>query len=660
MSLKIDRLQLEIVINNDSARKSLRALNDEAIGIQKSMKGMVEGTDEWIQSTKRLSSIKTQMDTIQDSIGITVMSIKELAAKQKEFNLIVNNLPGNSPEYAKYKQTLDEINSRLVELRGKATLASDSLDAQSQSTKSVWDNMLAVAGGMGIYELASKGIEYLGKGIEYAKGIMESAGSTGDKWHETITGLTWGWDTFKKSLATGDFSNLISNMAYAIKMGEEYAKVLDRVRDRTTALKITESQEMVEFEKLKVIERSSALSKEERIAAGQQALAIEAKMLKEKMSISQESFNAEMSHATTITHLGEATIKKYYENYNAQLPLIDQSKKYLELKEKIASEELKVGNQGSVNQGAIENIKKYSEELNKIPAAAKAYSTVVAQMGKLDVKEGNTEVNKLRDAWVNLGETQQNSVRETSRIKITLSRLQKGELDEGEKAEKKSHDEVVKNENEAAKVSQKILEDKKRKVQEVFDQLVKASDEAGKQYAKILLEGDDQITKEASKNAEATYQFRLKEGIATADEILAHEMGNVIKSKEFAESSATEQAQIIANAYQKALTASGKGAPIPSTTVAGENPDQTFQPAFTPGSTGTPADVPGLDNTDLFNNKLKQVTDYAKQVKDVFSDLDGFMSKMENDQINRDEANNNEKKAKLKLRNYSPPTSVGH
>ena len=84
MSLRIDRLQLEIIINNDQARKSLRLLDDEARAIQKSMKGMKEGTDEWIQATKRLSSIKTQMDSIQDSIGITGLTLNELRKKQKE------------------------------------------------------------------------------------------------------------------------------------------------------------------------------------------------------------------------------------------------------------------------------------------------------------------------------------------------------------------------------------------------------------------------------------------------------------------------------------------------------------------------------------------------------------------------------------------------
>ncbi len=165
MSLKVDRLQLEIIINNDQARKSLRVLDDEARNITKSMKGMKEGTDEWIQATKRLSSIKTQMDSILDSIGLTGLSLNELRKKQQEFNMLVKNLPANSPEYAKYKQTLDEINARISELSGKGKVA-----------KGILGDMFGIAGGIGIYELASSGIKKVASAVkDYVEDGIKSA-----------------------------------------------------------------------------------------------------------------------------------------------------------------------------------------------------------------------------------------------------------------------------------------------------------------------------------------------------------------------------------------------------------------------------------------------------------------------------------------------------
>ena len=171
MSLKIDRLQLEIIINNDQARTSLRNLNDEALSIQKSMKNMVKGTDEWIQATKRLSSIKEQMDNIYDSIGIAGLSLAELRKKQQEFNMVLNQLPANSPEYAKYKQTLDEINTRIKEVKGNA-----------QGAHGMLETMLGVAGGVGLFEIAKEGFnkvkgaltDYVTEGIKSAVELRDS------------------------------------------------------------------------------------------------------------------------------------------------------------------------------------------------------------------------------------------------------------------------------------------------------------------------------------------------------------------------------------------------------------------------------------------------------------------------------------------------------
>lgn len=124
MSLKIDRLQLEIIINNDQARKSLRALEDEARLINKEMKGLSEGTQEWIQKSDRLKSIKQQMDNIYESIGITGLSLKELGKRQKELNMIMSQMDPRLPQYKEYQQQLAQINNRIGELKGKASSAS--------------------------------------------------------------------------------------------------------------------------------------------------------------------------------------------------------------------------------------------------------------------------------------------------------------------------------------------------------------------------------------------------------------------------------------------------------------------------------------------------------------------------------------------------------
>ena len=123
MSLKIDRLQLEIIINNDQARKSLRALDDEARQINKELKGLTEGTQEWVNKSERLKVIKTQMDSIYDKIGLTGLSMKELTARQKELNMILRQMDPRLPQYKALQNQLTAVSGRIGELRGKAAQA---------------------------------------------------------------------------------------------------------------------------------------------------------------------------------------------------------------------------------------------------------------------------------------------------------------------------------------------------------------------------------------------------------------------------------------------------------------------------------------------------------------------------------------------------------
>ena len=123
MSLKIDRLQLEIVINNDQARKSLRGLEDEARQLNKDIKGLTEGTTEWIQKSDRLKEIKIQMDGILEKIGLTGLSMKELTARQKELNMIMRQMDPRSAQYKELDTQLKAVSARMGELKGKAATA---------------------------------------------------------------------------------------------------------------------------------------------------------------------------------------------------------------------------------------------------------------------------------------------------------------------------------------------------------------------------------------------------------------------------------------------------------------------------------------------------------------------------------------------------------
>ncbi len=120
MSLKIDRVQLEIVIQQDSARQKLLQLDEDMRSVRKDLKGLKDGTEEWAAAQEKLKGLQSEYDKLFEKIGLNSLSVTELKKRQTELNAILNKLPGDSPLYNQYKQQLSEINLRMRELKGTA------------------------------------------------------------------------------------------------------------------------------------------------------------------------------------------------------------------------------------------------------------------------------------------------------------------------------------------------------------------------------------------------------------------------------------------------------------------------------------------------------------------------------------------------------------
>jgi TP901 family phage tail tape measure protein len=127
MSLKIDRLQLEIIINNDQARKSLRLLEEEARQLKKELKKVPEGSAEWNRINDRIKAIQVQHDKLIESLGIEKLTIKELGQRQKELNAIMRNLDPSTQAYKDLDKQLTLIKNRQAQLKGATNDAGMSL-----------------------------------------------------------------------------------------------------------------------------------------------------------------------------------------------------------------------------------------------------------------------------------------------------------------------------------------------------------------------------------------------------------------------------------------------------------------------------------------------------------------------------------------------------
>ncbi|MFZ4705412.1 MAG: phage tail tape measure protein [Bacteroidales bacterium] len=127
MSRTTDFIQLEVSIQNDQARKSMRLLDEELKQAKKDLKKLTEGTEEYAEKSKRIEAIQAQLKNLEKQIGITGLTMRELISKQKTLNAVLNNMDPNLPKYKAHQKELIEINARISELRRGAKVVEISL-----------------------------------------------------------------------------------------------------------------------------------------------------------------------------------------------------------------------------------------------------------------------------------------------------------------------------------------------------------------------------------------------------------------------------------------------------------------------------------------------------------------------------------------------------
>lgn len=131
MSLKIDRVQLEIVIQQDSARQQMIQLEEKMRSASKTLsvlkKQFGENSVEYKAQDAIVKGLKKEYDALFEKIGLGNLSLKELCNRQKELNAILRNLPATSPLWKQYNDQLTEVNTRIKELKGTADTAKFSL-----------------------------------------------------------------------------------------------------------------------------------------------------------------------------------------------------------------------------------------------------------------------------------------------------------------------------------------------------------------------------------------------------------------------------------------------------------------------------------------------------------------------------------------------------
>lgn len=120
MSLKIDKVQLEIIMKSDTTRAEIIKLEDQAKSLKKTMGTLKNDPAELAKASAEYDKVTNRIKDLRKSIDLTAMTMRELQDKSKMLSMQLRNLTPGSAKFNEMDAELKKVNARMKELRGTA------------------------------------------------------------------------------------------------------------------------------------------------------------------------------------------------------------------------------------------------------------------------------------------------------------------------------------------------------------------------------------------------------------------------------------------------------------------------------------------------------------------------------------------------------------
>lgn len=189
MGLKIDRVQLEILVQQNTAAQKLGELEDKMKKVRTQMtrlsRAHKKDTEEYRELEAQLKDLKLEYENLFDTIDIGKMTLMQLTSRQRELNAVVRNLDPSLPEWQKYNEMLGQVNGRIRELRGQAQQTSLSLSKITDGFNKYAGIMAsALASLTGVALTARSCVDAFAEMEESEAGVVKYTGLTKDEVEE--------------------------------------------------------------------------------------------------------------------------------------------------------------------------------------------------------------------------------------------------------------------------------------------------------------------------------------------------------------------------------------------------------------------------------------------------------------------------------------------
>jgi hypothetical protein len=281
--------------------------------------GMIEGMREELKS---LGISEEQFLAKFKASGLTQVGILEkLEQELKQY------------QEAKRKATttgdIDSFNKKISQTQKEIS----KLNSQGANTESGFNKvkgaLLRFTGGMAAGYAVIRGFNAL----------MKQADSLGDAFEQGMQGAKSGLKSFLNTIASGEWGSFFSNFAKAERAGEDFAKVMDELEDKRTALAFKEDAVATRYVKNMGIIRDATKSIGEVTKAVDEIMADQDNLLKERSDNATKDFEASKKRIAAERNITEQQLMDYVTQNAKGLRIYESaSEEYIAMQKKIEEE----------------------------------------------------------------------------------------------------------------------------------------------------------------------------------------------------------------------------------------------------------------------------------------------------------------------------------
>ena len=285
-----------------------------------------------------------------------------------------------------FQAKMGQVSGKLKETTGmvdrygnKIESANQKATASTTQAEGRFKSLGATLTKIGVYAAAAYGAFKAGEAV-----IRSSAGAS-DRLDIALGKVNGGLQAIFRSLDSLDFSNFLGNVAEAVRLGGELARLRDNLEDSTRSLTVVEAEYGAKVAELREYASDENNALKDRISAMQQAIVLQKKINTLRVQNAREAYDIAMKAMMGETHLQQLQIENLIKYYNQDKELRDKAERY-NAAQRVAWDRLRQAGDVEVAMQLKQGYSSLTEALAAQPEAVKAYAVVLEKYGKASDK----------------------------------------------------------------------------------------------------------------------------------------------------------------------------------------------------------------------------------------------------------------------------------